>query len=335
LLELSMITRRRFVASSAALPCAGLGIPLRADGQGVGRASRIVVGFPPGGAPDVVARLMADALRGGSYAPTVIVENKPGAGGRIAAEVVKNSDADGSTVLVTPNPIITIYPHVYRKLAYDPLRELAPVTSLCSFPLVLSAGPALPTDVKSLPDLVSWAKAHPGSASFGTPAAGSTLHFIGVVFASAAGIPLEHVPYKGGPEVVNDLLGGRIALAVTPPAPVVPHIRSGRLRALATTSRERSALLPDVPTFRESGYPQLDMKDWIGAFVPARTPPDTIDRLNALLRAASQSPAVREAYASLMMEPGGESPRESARMVEAEYEMWRPIVKASGFVASD
>jgi len=330
-----MTSRRRILlASAAALLSAGDPGARRAVAQVVGRQSRIVVGFPPGGAPDVVARLTADALRG-SYAPTVIVENKPGAGGRIAAEAVKNGDADGSVMLVTPNPIITIYPHVYRKLSYDPLHDLTLVTSLCSFPLVLTAGPALPASVKSLADLVPWARAHPGSASFGTPAAGSTLHFIGVVFANAAGIELVHVPYKGGPEVVNDLIGGRIPLAVTPPAPVVPHIQAGKLRALATTSVQWSSVLPDVPTFRESGYPQLDMKDWIGLFVPAKTPADTIARLNAIVRGALNKADVKAAFATLMMEAGGESPKDAARMVEAEYEMWRPIVKASGFVAVD
>jgi tripartite-type tricarboxylate transporter receptor subunit TctC len=330
-----MPSRRHLLTGSAAsVFCAALGAAGRVRAQSATKPCRIVVGFPPGSAPDVVARLMADGLSG-AYAPTVIVENKSGAGGRIAAEAVKKGDPDGSTMLVTPNPIITIYPHVYGTLSYDPLHDLTPVTSLCSYPLVLSAGPALPSNVKTLADLVAWCRANPAGASFGTPAAGSTLHFIGLVFASAAHIELQHVPYRGGPEVVADLLGGRIPLAVTPATPVVPHIRAGRLRALAVTSAERSPVLPDVPTFKEAGYPQLAIKDWIGVFVPANTPAETVERLNAALRAALKSSEVRQAYATLMMDSSSESPGDAARMVQAEYEMWRPIVKASGFTAAD
>ena len=326
--------RRLLTAATAGLCCAAIGGARRAGAQPIGRLTRVVVGFPPGGAPDVVARVVADALRG-PYAQTVVVENKAGAGGRIAVEAVKVAEADGSTVLVTPNPIITVYPHVYRKLSYDPLHDLTPVTSLCTYPLVLSAGPALPANVNSLAELVGWCKTHPANASFGTPAAGSTLHFIGVVFASAAGIELQHIPYRGGPEVMTDLVGGRIPLAVTPPAPVVPHIRAGRLRALATTSADRSPLLPDVPTFKEAGYPQLAVRDWIGTFVPAKTPSDRVEQLNALLRRALTSREVSDTYATLMMDVSSESPREAARMVQAEYEMWRPIVRASGFSVDD
>jgi tripartite-type tricarboxylate transporter receptor subunit TctC len=326
-----MPSRRHLLAATATtVCCVAICTVGPARAQRLVKPSRIVVGFPPGGAPDVVARLTADGLRG-PYAPSVIVENKPGAGGRIAVEAVKFGETDGSAMLVTPNPIITIYPHVYRKLSYDPLHDLTPVTSLCSYSLVLSAGPGLPASVKSLADLVGWCKAHPASASFGTPAAGSTLHFIGVVFASAAGVELQHVPYRGGAEVVTDLVGGRIPLAITPPAPVVPHIRAGRLRALATTGAERSPVLPEVATFKEAGYPQLAIKDWIGLFVPAKTPSDKVELLNGLARAALKSREVTDAYATLMMESSSESPRESSLMVEAEYEMWRPIVKASGF----
>jgi len=330
-----MPSRRHLIAGSAATVfCAALGVADPSRAQSSTKPCRIVVGFPPGSAPDVVARLMADGLRG-TYAQTVIVETKSGAGGRIAAEAVKTGDPDGSTILITPNPIITIYPHVYRKLSYDPLRDLTPVTSLCSYPLVLSAGPGLPLNVKTLADLVAWCRANPGGVSFGTPAAGSTLHFIGVAFAAASHIDLQHVPYRGGAEVVADLAGGRIPLAVTTATPVVPLIRAGRLRALATTSTDRSSVLPDVPTFKEAGYPQLAIKDWIGAFVPAKTPVETVERLNFALRAALKSSEASESYATLMINPSSESPGDAARMVQAEFDMWRPIVKASGFTATD
>lgn len=330
-----MTSRRNLLAGSAAgLFWTSFGATRGVLAQTFSKASRIVVGFSPGGAPDVVARLLAERLKD-TYAPTVFVDNKPGAGGRIAVEAVKKSEGDGATMLVTPNPMITIYPHVYRNLAYDPLRDLKPVTSLCSYPLVLTVGPGVPTQVKTLRDLVQWAKVTPGGASFGTPAAGSTLHFIGLVLGRAAGIELTHVPYKGGAEVMQDLLGGRIPLAITPAAPVVPHIRAGKVRALATTSIARSSVLPDVPSFKESGYPGLEMNDWIGLFVPSTVPAETIDRLNGAARVALQSDRAKETFASLMMEPGGESPADCANRVKAEYVMWGPIVKASGFVVSD
>jgi tripartite-type tricarboxylate transporter receptor subunit TctC len=234
-----MTSRRHLLAGSAAgLFCASFGATRQALAQVVGKVSRVVVGFSPGGAPDVVARLLAEQLKA-NYAPTLFVDNKPGAGGRIAVEAVKKSEGDGATMLVTPNPMLTIYPHVYKHLAYDPLRDLAPVTSLCSYPLVLTVGPGVPAQVNTLHDLVQWAKATPGGISFGTPAAGSTLHFIGLMLSRAAGIELTHVPYRGGAEIMQDLLGGRIPLAITPPAPVVPHIRAGKWGGLAPTSHER------------------------------------------------------------------------------------------------
>jgi tripartite-type tricarboxylate transporter receptor subunit TctC len=328
-----MSTRRQFVLGSAAgLVCAGAA-PFRQALAQV-KTARLVVGAPPGGVADGVARNLAEGLRG-SYAPNVIVDNRPGAGLRIAVEVVKASEGDGATMLVTPNPMITIYPHVYRKLSYDPLRDLTAVTSLGDVPLMLVAGPGLPGEVQSVAALVRWAGSNPAKASFGTSAAGSTLHFIGATFARAAGIELTHVAYKGGGPVVQDLLGGQIPLGVMTSAAAMPQVQAGKLRAIAITGTERSPLLPNVPTFRESGYPSITMKDWVGLFVPASTPAHIVTRLNATTRAALKSSELTAAFAKLLIEPAGESPEECAKRVQDEHAMWGPIVKASGFTVED
>jgi tripartite-type tricarboxylate transporter receptor subunit TctC len=330
-----MHARRRFVlGSAAALAWASGGLSRVVIAQAAGRPIRIVVGFPPGGGADIVARQLAERLRG-TYAPAVVVENRPGAGGRIAVEAVRSGDGDGSTILVSPNPMITLYPHIYRKLAYDPVRDLAPVTSICSFPLLLVAGPGLPGDVKSASDFVRWAKLNPRQASYGTSAPGSTQHFIGEMFARAAGVGLTHVGYKGGGQAMQDLLGGQLPMMVATPPTIISQLQAGKVRALAVTGTGRFPLMPEVPTFGESGYAGLEMKDWFGVFLPSKTPADTVARLNAAVREAIGSREMTEAFAKMAVEAGGESPQESARMIAAESSMWSAIVKASGFVADD
>lgn len=303
--------------------------------QVVAKPARIVIGFPPGGVSDVVARQLAERLRG-TYAPAVIVDNKPGAGGRIGAEFVKNAEPDGATLLVTPSPMITIYPLVYRKLSYDPLRELAAVMILGSFPVVMVAGPALPAEIQTASEAMRWAKANPNLASYGTSAAGSTLHFTGVMLGRAANVEMTHVPFKGGGPSLQAVLGGQIPFAfMTPPTMVSQH-RAGKVRALATSGAQRSAVLPDVPTLREAGFPDIDVRDWVGVFVPAKTPTELVAKLNAVLREALQTPEMADAFAKQMIEPmPPRSPEETAHQVQAEHRMWAPVVKASGFVSDE
>ena len=263
-----MPTRREFIRSAAAsVFSAGTTAAHDAFAQVVAKPVRLLIGFPPGGIPDVVARHLADRMRS-TYAPTIIVENKPGAGGRIGVDALKSAEPDGRAILVTPNPMITLYPHVYPKLSYDPLRDIVPVTTLGSFPLLLVVGPGLPADINTISALVQWAKRHPDQASFGSSAAGSTQHLIGAMFAQAAGITLTHVAYKGGTMVVQNLLGGQLPIAVGTPSTTVAHIRAGKLRALATSGPKRSPLLPDVPTLKEAGYGDLVVEDRLGMFVP-------------------------------------------------------------------
>lgn len=329
-----MLTRRRFVTASAtALASAAAGLTPRAFAQALQKTARIVVGFPPGGSSDVVARLIADRMRGG-YAPAVIVENRPGAGGRIALDHLKQAESDGSAMVQTPASMIVIYPHIYKKLAYDPLVDFAPVTRVCTFVFAVSVGPAVPDSVKTVADLVQWLKANPKQASYGSPAAGSVPHFTGVLLGRAAGVELTHVAFKGGAPAIQDLIGGQIPMSINVLSEALPQHKAGKLRILATTGPKRSPYLPEAPTLKESGF-NLEATEWFGIFVPARTSPDTVAKLNAAIREALKSKEVTEGFAKFAFEPAGESPVEFATLVKSEHERWGPIVKSTGFTAED
>jgi tripartite-type tricarboxylate transporter receptor subunit TctC len=323
-----MLTRRHVVAALGA-GAAALGAASRAHSEVVGKLTRMIVGFAPGGSSDVVARLIADQMKG--YASTMIIDNRPGAGGRIAMEVAKTSAADGSAMVLTPASMIVLYPHLYKPLGYDPLRDFIAVTTVCAFPFVVSAGPMVPGEVKTLADFVAWCKANPRLASYGTSGAGSMLHFAGMMLARAANFEFTHVPYKGASPALQDLLGGQVASTVGVLGIALPHIQSGKLRALATSGAERSPFLPDVPTLKEAGYPGLEIVEWQGLFVPARTPPAIVDELNRAVRAALATSEVRAGLGKQAFDVGGTSPAEFARLVQADIERWGPIVRESGF----
>ena len=285
-------------------------------------------GIGPGGALDVTARLLTTAMK--DYASPFIVENWPGASERIALEAVKSSAADGSTLLLTGSSSVAVVPHVYKKLNFDPLLDFTPVTTVCSFPFLLAVGSMVPAQVKTLTDFISWCRANPRQATYGTVGAGSLHHFIGVALSRAAGFEFVHVPYQGL-AAVQDLLAGRIAATIFPPGPSLPYIQSGELRALLTTGTQRSALLPEVPTARELGYPAIEDDDWFGIFVPAKTPIETVKTLNTAIRAALKTSDVKAGMTKLSLEPSGETQEEFARRVRSEFNRWGPIVEASGF----
>jgi tripartite-type tricarboxylate transporter receptor subunit TctC len=324
-----MLSRRQLLLGSAAVAAtAGFGLP--ASALVIEGNSSILIGYPPGGATDTVARFLADKLRE-SYASTIIVDNKPGANGQIAAARLKDAPADGTLMLLSPSPAIVISPHLYPTLSYAPLRDFKPVTLVSTFPHLLAVGPGVPAEVKTIGDLLQWFKANPQKASYGTPGNGSAPHFLGVEFGRAAGIALTHVPYKGDAPALQDLLGGQIPLVIAPLGAVLPHVQAGKLRGLATTGAARAAVLPDVPTIREAGFASVELTDWFGLFVPVATPAALIDKLHACVRDALQTAHVREGLAKLAYEPGGELPTAYADRVRAEYERWGPVVKLSGF----
>jgi tripartite-type tricarboxylate transporter receptor subunit TctC len=329
-----MPTRRHLLAAAAAgLVAATTAFVPRGGAQVLKRPVRVIVGFPAGGGTDVIARILADRLRG-PYAATVLVENKPGAAARLAVEYVKNADPDGSVMLFTPDFPITVYPHSFRSLNYDPLQDFIAVSPAARSMLTYNIGPAVPDNVKTLSDFVAWCKANPGKASYGTTAAGGTPHFVGVMLANEAGVPMTPVHYRGGAPALQDLLGGHVAASVNPISEILPSARSGTLRVLAVSGARRSSFLPEVPTMTEAGY-NVVVESWLGVFVPAKTPADIVAALSAAIADAVKSPQMAESLAKIGNLPAFQTPAEFAAVVKADVARWAPIVKASGFVAED
>src|SRR5262245_18848942 len=245
-----MVTRRELLIASGLLAA---GLSTRANADGIKRPARMIVPFPAGGGTDTIARILAERLRG-SYAPNVVVENKPGAAARLGVEYVKNAEPDGSVMLFTPDFPITLYPSSYRSLNYDPVKDLIAVAPAAKSMLTFNVGPAVPASVKALADFVQWCRDNPTKAMFATTAAGGAPHFTGMMFSSAAGVPMSPVHYRGGAPALQDLLGGHVPASVNPTSESLPHAKSGPLRMLAVSGPRRSPFLPDVPTMREQGF---------------------------------------------------------------------------------
>jgi tripartite-type tricarboxylate transporter receptor subunit TctC len=248
---------------------------------------------------------------------------------------VKNAEPDGGTLLFVPDFLLTVYPHSFRKLSYDPLADFAPVAIVARSGLALSAGPALPDSVKNIFQYVDWARASPKNAFFATTSPGGTPHFIGVMLARDSGVALSPVHYKGGAPALQDLLGGQIPLSVNPIGEVLPYVKSGKLRVLATTGTQRSRFLPDTPTMAESGFPQIVVEPWLGFFAPAKTPADTVSRLAAAIGEAMKAPDTVQSFEKFGNEAVVGTPVATGAALKAELARWQPIVKASGFTAED
>jgi tripartite-type tricarboxylate transporter receptor subunit TctC len=326
-----MLTRRRVLAASAGGFAAAFGP--RAFAQTLKKPAHMIVGFPPGGGTDVTARILADRLRG-SFAPSVLVENKAGAAARLAGEYVKNAEADGSVMLFTPDFPLSIYPHSFRSLNYDPLRDFAAVAPASKSMLTFNIGPAVPASVKTLVDFMRWAKADSSRATFATTSAGGSPHFVGVMLASEAGVKITPVHYRGGAPALQDVLGGHIPASVNPIAEALPLMQSGQVRILGVTGSQRSRFAPDIPTMREQGF-NVAIDSWLGVFVPAKTPPEVVNALNAAISDAAKSPEMTEALAKFGNEPVFATPQQFAEMLKTAIDRWGPVVKASGFVAEE
>ena len=329
-----MISRRDMLSGGVAgLALPGLLVPKPARSQ-IQKLTRVVVGFPPGGGTDVAARALVDRIQA-AYPGGLIVENKPGAGSRLAIDYVKTSPPDGSVMLFTTDFPITIYPHSYRKLTYDPVKDLTPVAVCAKTSLAFTIGPSVPDNVKTVADFVAWAKANPKEAAFASSSAGATPHFAGEMFNRSAGIQLLHVPYKGGAPALQDLMGGQIASSFPGVGEVLPQLKSGKLRVLATTGAQRSKFMPNVPTMVESGYKDVVAEVWLGVFMPANTPRAVVARASAVINEALKSPELKETYAKFGMDPLQGSPDSFADLVKADLAGWGPVIKASGFTAED
>ena len=291
---------------------------------------RFLVGFPAGGSVDMVARLVAEQLRA-DLGITAIVENISGAGGRIAIERAKASAPDGTTILVTPAAMMTLYPLIFSKLNYDPIKDFIPVAPLVTLEFSLIVTGAVPADVKTLADLIAWYKANPSKGSYAHGSAGSPMHFIGAMLADHAKLDLTHIPYRGAPPMLQDALSGQVAVAVTTVTDSLPHIQGGKLRAVAVSGKERSKYLPDVPTFAEQGAAGIVVEDWFGMFVPAGTPMPIVEQLNAAISKALTAPVIRDRLTQLAYIPAGGSQGEFVKRLRADIDKWTPVVKSTGF----
>ena len=293
---------------------------------------KIVTGFPPGGTSDSICRRVAERIAPG-YSKTAFVENKTGAGGQIAVQFVKAAAPDGATMLQTPMSMLGIYPHIYKKLPYDPVADLAPVSLGATFDFGFAVGPSVPASVQSLPDFLAWCKANPAQANFGSPAAGSTPHFIGVLLGKSAGVDIKHIAFRGTQPAILDMIGGQLPAVSGPIGEFTQYVAAGKCRLLGASGARRSPFAPNTPTFVEQGFTDFVYNEWFGFYLPARTPADIVGRLNAALRVALAAPETVSGLALMGLEAQSSSPAELAARLKADTERWAPLVKAIGFSA--
>ena len=288
---------------------------------------RLIVPFAPAGGTDLVARTVQVKLTETLGQP-VVIDNRPGAAGSVGTDIAAKAPPDGHTLLLCSAGPLAINPSLYAKLPYDPARDLAPVTLVTVMPFVLVTHPSLP--VKSVKDLIALAKARPGQLNYGTPGNGSTTHLANELLKSMTGIDMTHVPYKGVALAATDLISGQVQVMSGDLSTLLPHVKSGRMRAIATTAAKRSSLLPDLPTVAESGVPGYDASGWFGVCVPAATPRPIVDRLNASIVKGVQSPDSRERLGALGGEVAAGTPEQFAAHIRTEAAKWGKVIRTIG-----
>ncbi|OYU98568.1 MAG: MFS transporter [Burkholderiales bacterium PBB5] len=288
---------------------------------------RLVVTFPAGGAPDILARLFADKAQLGQ---PVVIDNVPGAGGNIGADKAAKAPADGYTLVMGTVGTHSINGALYSKMPYDMVKDFAPVGHVASAPNLLVVNNDLP--VKTVAELIAYLKAHPNKLSFGSPGIGSSVHVSGELFKSLTGTTMQHVPYKGSGPLATDLLGGQISMSFDTVTPVLPHIKAGKLRALAVTTARRSGALPDVPTLEEAGLKGFDIGTWFGVLAPAATPKEVVARLNAEMVKIIKSPDFGKRMAEIGAEPIGNTSEQMAQQIKVETEKFARLVKEAKVV---
>lgn len=315
------------VVSAFFLALAAVGAPASAQDK-LDRPVRILVGFAAGGTADLIARVAADKMKDTLGVP-VIVENRPGAIGRITAEAVKSAPPDGTMIMVMPIGPMAVVPHVYKDIPYDPIKDFTPIAIGATFQFAIAAGPA--SGARNWADFAAWAKANPGKASYATSGAGSLPHFFGVLLGRGIGVEMVHVPYKGSAAYTADLISGQVPAAVDAIADLTELHRAGKITILASSGSKRSTALPEVPTFAELGVKDVEATGWFGFFAPAKTPKPIVDALNRAINKALTSPDVVAKLSGIGMDPATGTPEEFASIVAADYAKWGPIVTASGF----
>jgi len=289
---------------------------------------KFVLGYPPGASSDLLTRLLADKMRPALGMHT-IVENRTGAGGIVGTESVKNSPPDGTTLLLTPLAPMVAFPHSHgAAVRYDPFKDFAPVAHICDFQLALVVNAELPA--KTVAEYVALVKRDPKAGDYASAAAGSLPHYLGVMFAKAAGLNMTHVPYRGTAPALQALVGGEVKAAMFVLADALTTVRSGKARLLAVAGAKRASMAPDVPTFKELGY-DLEASAWYALFAPAGTPKELIDKYAKAAIDVVRSPDMSQRLEQMGLEPTGLPPADLARILRADYDKWGPVIKASGF----
>jgi len=287
---------------------------------------RFVVPFPPGGSTDVAARTLADKLTR-SLGAQFVVENRAGGSGAIGSTAVARASPDGYTILFAADPVTTLF-LVVKNLEFDTLRDFAAITQVTTQPLAVAVHASVPAT--SVQELVAYAKANPGKLSFAHSGTGTGQHFSGELLKKMAGLDIVHVPYKGGGPAVQDLVAGQVPMGVLGSTPLIPHHKSGRIRILAFTSKERFAPMPEIATLHESGFPGFDTGQWLGLLAPRGTPADIIQRLHAATAEALALADVRERFAQAALQPVGSTPREFEAVIRADIERWGKLAQELG-----
>ena len=296
-----------------------------ASAQGAGR---IIVPYPPGGSLDAMARYLAGKLSDGT-GRSYVVENRTGAAGAIGSAALKGGPTDGSLLLMAPDSNVSVYPPTVAKPAYVPATDFVAVAHSGSYRIALAVNAAVPAnDVQSF---VAWTKTQPGQVGYGTAGAGTNLHFYGVLFTQVSGANLTHVPYRGTGPAVVDLVAGHLQAVMLPMAALIPHAKAGKIRLLAQTAEDRPANLPEVPSFKEVGFPMLGFAGWYGIFAPAGTPAEVVNRYNDLIVQSIRTPETRERMRSLELEPREMTAAQFQAFVRADTDRWAPIIRNSGF----
>jgi tripartite-type tricarboxylate transporter receptor subunit TctC len=284
---------------------------------------RVVVPFPPGGSTDTTARLVANRLQE-VWGQSVVIENKPGAGGNIASEMVAHADPDGYTIFIV-GPGLATNQFLYPSLSYDPVGDFAPVTLLITQPNMMCVPNSKPA--KSVKEFIAYCNENRGNVTYASSGNGTTLHLSGELFKRLANVEMTHIPYRGGALAINDLIPGRVDVTFDNMPSILPHVKAGSVRALAVTTRERISVVPKLPTIAEAGVPGFDVSSWFGFFVPARTPLGVIAKINADTNAALAHPPVRSRFEELGATPKGSTPAELAAFLKSEIDKWGPVIR--------
>ncbi len=326
-----MLNRRHFTLSAVGAALAGALSPMTAFAQTMPDLVKIIVGFPPGGPTDTFARLISQKVTG-TLGTNVIVDNKPGAGGQIGVMTVKDAAADGTSYLFTPASMLILFPHTFAKLGYK-VEDVAPVSTGIYMAHGFGVGPMVPDTVKNLADFLAWAKANPEKASIGNPSAGSMPHMIPATLAKLSGAPLNNVPFQGsGPGLVQ-LLGGQIAAMSSPIGDHLQHIATGKIRLLATSGENRSPFAPNVPTYKEQGYPDLVFREWFGFFLPGKATTAQREKAAAVFKTALALPEVIESVKKFGMEVVSSTPSQLAEQIKKDTAIAGKMVQITGFKA--